>query len=57
MANTTSTSGVYSVTVDRTAPSAALEITGSGYKVIEEKIVNGGLKQDRLLQDTQLREM
>lgn len=40
----TSTSSAFKVTVDRTLPSAALEITGSGYKSIEEKIVNGGFE-------------
>lgn len=36
-----SPSGVFHLTVDRTAPSASLSISGSWSKLVEEKIVNG----------------
>ncbi|MBI4974176.1 lamin tail domain-containing protein [Candidatus Roizmanbacteria bacterium] len=36
-----STGSTYTLIVDATAPSASLEVTGSGYKAVEDKISNG----------------
>lgn len=36
-----SNSATYHLIVDQTAPSASLEVTGSGYKAVEENISNG----------------
>lgn len=36
-----SDSSSYHLIVDRTTPSASLEVTGSGYKAVEDKITNG----------------
>lgn len=46
--NNESSSSVRTLTIDRTSPLASLEVTGSGYKAVEEKITNGDFEDGTL---------